>query len=405
MNNQFLQGRSQSIRFIQTQTIYEQPFFTPNIDVLSISENLNLEKIKKQPTSRYQSPQKWQESFKKPQIQQAKIIHTQEQEAQKQFKQLQVNYDEKILFQPKEMISKPTTEYKQLIVKAKTLLLQQRTLIMKKYFKIASLAIIAAIRIRKSLNYSLWKKYQMQLKNISFFLKLELVQTERINAWCKAVCAKSLTSVNQQLHNFIDLPNDKEKVDQSMMKSINSCQFLLENLAYFSQPKYFCEELKYYLLSQVFLDHKAYFSKFVSSRTLYLHTKNRQIKEEELTMILVESILIDQIIMNIFDSNQKCLFLLKLIASLLQYLFIKKFIKLKQKKSNIQKLSAHQIIQIGNRIKLNLISNPSANDLIIIGLFTNEELQSLLNYKKVVSKVIDQNFERFCCNLHTTVFA
>ncbi|CAD8072482.1 unnamed protein product [Paramecium sonneborni] len=397
------QGKSSSIKFIQTQTVYEQPFFTPNIDILSISENLYLEKIKKQPTSRDQSPRKWQESHKKPLTQQPKIIP--QQEAQKEVKQLQVNYDEKVI-QPKEIISKPTTEHKQIIGRAKALLLQQRTLIMKKYLKIVSLAIIAAIRIKKSLNYSLWKKYQMQLKNITFFLKLELLQTERINAWCKAVCAKSLTSVNQQLHNFIDLPNDKEKVDQSLMKSINSCQFLLENLAYFSQQKYFCEELKYYLLSQVFLDHKVYFSKFVSNRTLYLHTKNRQIKVEELTMILVESILIDQILMNIFDSNQKCLFLLKLIASLLQYLFIKKFNRLKQKKSNIQKLSAHQIIQTQNRIKLNLITNPSNNnDLLIIGLFSDEEMQSLLNYKKTVSKILDQNFERFCCNLYMTILA
>ncbi|CAD8103380.1 unnamed protein product [Paramecium primaurelia] len=402
MNSQFQQGRSQSIKFIQTQTIYEQPFFTPNIDILSISENLYIEKIQKQATSRDQSPRKWQESHKKPQIYQPKVL--QPQEVQKEVKIIHVNNDEKII-QPKEIISKPTTEHKQLIGRAKVLLLQQRTLNMKKYFKIASLAIIAAIRIKKSLNYSLWKKYQTQLKNITFFLKLELVQTERINAWCKAVCAKSLTSVNQQLHNFIEYPNEKEMADQSMMKSINSCQFLLENLAYFSQPKYFCEELKYYLLSQVFLDHKSYFSKFVSNRTLYLHTRNRQIKQEELTMILVESILIDQILVNIFDSNQKCLFLLKVIASLLQYLFIKMFDKLKLKRNNIQKLSAHQVISTENKMKLNLIPNPQNNDLLILGLYKDDDMISLLNYKKTASKKIDQNFERFCCNIYTTILA
>ncbi|CAK64187.1 unnamed protein product (macronuclear) [Paramecium tetraurelia] len=402
MNSQFQQGRSQSIKFIQTQTVYEQPFFTPNIDILSVSENLYLEKISKQATSRDQSPRKWQESHKKPLAQQPKFVTP--QEAPKEVKIIQVNNDEKKI-QTKEVISKPTTEHKQLIGRAKVLLLQQRTLNMKKYFKIASLAIIAAIRIKKSLNYSLWKKYQTQLKNITFFLKLELVQTERINAWCKAVCAKSLTSVNQQLHNFIEYPNDKEQVDQSMMKSINSCQFLLENLAYFSQPKYFCEELKYYLLSQVFLDHKAYFSKFVSNRTLYLHTRNRQIKQEELTMILVESILIDQVLVNIFDSNQKCVFLHKVLASLLQYLFIKKFDKLKQKRNNIQKLSAHQVISTENRLKLNQIPNPENNDLLIIGLYKDEDMLTLLNYKKTAYKKIDQNFERFCCNLYTTILA
>ncbi|CAD8149415.1 unnamed protein product [Paramecium octaurelia] len=402
MNSQFQQGRSQSIKFIQTQTIYEQPFFTPNVDILSISENLYLEKISKQATSRDQSPRKWQESHKNPLAQQPKFATP--QEAPKEVKIIQVNNDEKVI-QTKEVISKPTTEHKQLIGRAKVLLLQQRTLNMKKYFKIASLAIIAAIRIKKSLNYSLWKKYQTQLKNITFFLKLELVQTERINAWCKAVCAKSLTSVNQQLHNFIEYPNDKEQVDQSMMKSINSCQFLLENLAYFSQPKYFCEELKYYLLSQVFLDHKAYFSKFVSSRTLYLHTRNRQIKQEELTMILVESILIDQVLVNIFDSNQKCIFLLKVLASLLQYLFIKKFDKLKLKRNNVQKLSAHQVISTENKLKLNQMPNPQNNDLLLIGLYKDEDMLALLNYKKTASKKIDQNFERFCCNLYTTILA
>ncbi|CAD8173958.1 unnamed protein product [Paramecium pentaurelia] len=402
MSSQFQQGRSQSIRFLQTETIYEQPFFTPNVDILSISENLYLEKIKKQATSKDQSPQKRQESPKKPQMYQPKLVK--HQEIHKDVKVLQVNYNEKAI-QPIELISKPTTEHKQLIGRAKVLLLQQRSFNMKKYFKIATLAIIAAIRIKKSLNYSLWKKYQIQLKNITFFLKLELVQTERINAWCKAVCAKSLTSVNQQLHNFIDYQNDKEKVDFSMMKSINSLQFLLENLAFFTQPKYFCEELKYYLLSQVFLDHKSYFSKFVSNRTQYLHTKNRQIKQEELTMILVESIIVDQILVNIFDSNQKCLFLLKLVASLLQYYFIKKFNKLKQKKTIIQKFSAHQIIQLENKIKLNLILNPLNNEFLIIGLYRDEEIQNLLNYKNTTSQQMDLNFERFCCNLYTTILA
>ncbi|CAK79741.1 unnamed protein product (macronuclear) [Paramecium tetraurelia] len=108
---------------------------------------------------------------------------------------------------------------------------------MKKYFKIASFAIIAAIRVKKSLFYSLWRKYQMQLKNIIFFPQIRvgivlkicriqfilaqcevrqliylLIQKERINAWCQAVCAKSLTHFSkQQLHNIIDFPKDKEK--------------------------------------------------------------------------------------------------------------------------------------------------------------------------------------------------
>lgn len=98
-------------------------------------------------------------------------------------------------------------------------------------------------------------------------------------------------------------PKDKEKVDVSIIKAINSCLFLFENLAFFTQQKCFCEELKYYLLSQLFLDHKIYFTKFVSDRTQYLHSKNRLIKKEELMMILTESILLDHILVNIFNSN------------------------------------------------------------------------------------------------------
>lgn len=66
-------------------------------------------------------------------------------------------------------------EQKKLIGRAKILFLQQRSFNMKKYFRIAVFAIIATHRFKKTINNSLWKRYQTQLKNVTFFLKLELV--------------------------------------------------------------------------------------------------------------------------------------------------------------------------------------------------------------------------------------
>ncbi|CAD8088004.1 unnamed protein product [Paramecium sonneborni] len=299
---------------------------------------------------------------------------------------------------PKKAVLNYPKEQQTLFYNASYLMKQSNMIGLKKRLRIFVI-VLKFIRRLQKVTYE--SPYQHSLANLKKVKKTTLKLPETINekfkTWCLGIFQKSFSTIPQDLFNYLRQPNNKIKEDKSQLILINAIKFFFENMAYFTHPDIVCVEIKHYLFSQLFLNEKAYFTAFVSSRTPYISHLNNEITLDQQSMIIMEVLLFFRFAFILFECSSTNQFAIIMLISTLQYLFFKKFSRLKCQYQSQQNLIQLNIEETKNQkyiLKVDTVQASLINNLIIQGTYPTEEVEKLINLRPNFDEKISSYFNK-----------
>ncbi|CAD8088002.1 unnamed protein product [Paramecium sonneborni] len=252
----------------------------------------------------------------------------------------------------------------------------------------------------------------------------ELSYNATVNAiknkqWCQMVFTKAFSIIQSQTlddHqlNFIENTLSPLQIDHAISITTQVYWYFMTSFELFTNQKLFIREFGLNMYKDLFENQRKFFSKFVTKRTLYLSQQNKIITDEQRVMIYSESIIYNllqglMLLINnpkVINMNKpNSVFLIRVLITLLQYLFMNtfkelpiindltgnyKFIQFKLAQINKKEFALQECIQI-------------EKEELIIGTYRLDELSPLFSKVSWYSS-IKKCFRRILNNLFVYKF-
>ncbi|CAD8160979.1 unnamed protein product [Paramecium octaurelia] len=164
----------------------------------------------------------------------------------------------------------------------------------------------------------------------------------KIKQWCQMVFTKAFSIIQSETlddHkiNFIENQLGPLQLDHAINVTAQVFWYFMTSFELFTNQKLFIREFGLIMYKDLFEDQRKFFSKFVTKRTTYLSSKYKIIADEQKVMIYSESVIYNLLqglmlsinnpkVININKPNS--IFLIRVLITLLQYLFMKTFTEL-----------------------------------------------------------------------------
>ncbi|CAD8160983.1 unnamed protein product [Paramecium octaurelia] len=283
------------------------------------------------------------------------------------------------------------TESLQLIMTPNLLQIQNFNYL-KKIFKRCVTLIRACIRLQKLQHQKQKKPNTVLRKPLNGKESLrDTVLNEIVFKWCRGICKKSLSSIKSPVFDYLKNPNFNTKADTSKMQLINAIKFIVESLAYYTHPHYIHYDLKGFLCSQLYQDYKLYFTQYVSERTQYKVAILDELQEKEAALIGME-IIIFNLAEAIIQDQLSCNFSKRIVISALQLLFKQYFDEMNCAICNYDCIQG-DIKVTNNKLQLTFKTQHSGSFNLIDGLYTDEQISSLLQFNRSQQGKIQEYFK------------
>ncbi|CAD8164623.1 unnamed protein product [Paramecium pentaurelia] len=240
------------------------------------------------------------------------------------------------------------------------------------------------------------------------------VNAIKIKQWCQMVFTKAFSIIQSEAlddHklNFIENQLSPLQLDHAINMTTQVFWYFMTSFELFTNQKLFIREFGLIMYKDLFEDQRKFFSKFVTKRTYYLSKRNKIITDEQKVMIYSESIihnLLQGLMLSVNNpkvinmNKPNSIFLIRVLITLLQYLFMKTFTELPiiNDLSGNYKLIQFKLTQINKKDFALQECIQVEKEELIIGTYRMDELSPLFS-KVSWHSSIKKCFRRILNNL------